>query len=91
MDRVKDVPESRDPDARKLDTPGAVLVTLGLGGVVFGLIDSQNSGFGDPLVLGPLALGALALLAFVLVERRVHEPMVPLSLFRSRNFTGRTY
>jgi EmrB/QacA subfamily drug resistance transporter len=82
------VPESRDPDARKLDIPGAVLATLGLSGVVFGLIESQNRGFGDPLVLVSLALGALALAAFVLVESRGHEPMMPLSLFRSRNFSG---
>src|ERR671939_431307 len=55
---VRHVPESRDPDARKLDIPGAVLATLGLGGVVFGLITSQNSGFGDPLVPAALALAA---------------------------------
>jgi EmrB/QacA subfamily drug resistance transporter len=82
------VPESRDPDARALDIPGAVLATLGLGGVVFGLIESQAGGFSDPLVLLSLALGAAALVAFVLVERRVQEPMMPLSLFRSRNFSG---
>src|SRR5215208_215354 len=82
------VPESRDPDARKLDIPGAMLTTLGLGGVVFGLIRSQNSSFGDPLVLVSLALGAAALVAFVLLERRVQEPMMPLTLFRSRNFSG---
>src|ERR687894_774217 len=77
---LKYVPESRDPDARKLDIPGAVLATLGLGGVVFGLIESQNRGFGDALVLVSLALGALALATFVLVESPVREPMMPLSL-----------
>src|SRR5215204_2117309 len=82
------VPESRDPDARRLDIPGAVLATLGLGGVVFGLIESQNSGFTHPRVLASLALGVAALVAFVFVERRVAEPMMPLSLFRSRNFAG---
>ncbi len=82
------VPESRDLKARKLDIPGAMLGTLGLGGVVFGLIESQNSGFGDPLVLVSLALGVVALAAFVVVESRVDEPMLPLSLFRSRNFSG---
>ena len=82
------VPESRDSDARRLDIPGAVLTTAGLGGVVFGLIESQSNGFGDPLVLVSLALGAAALVAFVLVERGSHEPMMPLSLFRSRNFSG---
>src|SRR5918998_2822953 len=82
------VPESREPDARKPDIPGAVLATLGLGGVVFGLIESQSNGFADPLVLASLALGAAAVAAFVLVERRSHEPMMPLGLFRSRNFSG---
>ena len=82
------VPESRDPDARRLDIPGAVLTTAGLGGVVFGLIESQSNGFGDTLVLVSLALGGAALVAFVLVERRSREPMMPLSLFRSRNFSG---
>jgi EmrB/QacA subfamily drug resistance transporter len=82
------VPESRDPDARKLDLPGAFLATLGLGGIVYGLIESSNRGFDDPLVLGTLVLGVAALVAFVLVERRSPEPMMPLSLFRSRNFSG---
>ncbi|MDQ3236548.1 MAG: MFS transporter [Actinomycetota bacterium] len=82
------VPESRDPDARSLDLPGAILGTLGLGGVVFGLIESQSNGFGDPLVIGSLVLGTLALVAFVFVELRAREPMMPLSLFRSRNFSG---
>src|SRR5918992_1249953 len=82
------VPESRDPDARRLDIPGAVLATVGLGGVVFGLIESQSNGFADPLVLASLVLGAGALAAFVFVERRSPEPMMPLTLFRSRNFSG---
>ena len=82
------VPESRDPDARKLDLPGAALATLGLGGVVYGLIESSNRGLGDPLVLGALALGVAALVAFVFVEKRSREPMMPLSLFKSRNFSG---
>ena len=85
---LRHVPESRDPDARKLDIPGAVLATLGLGGVVFALIEFQTNGFGDPLVLVSLALGVAAIAAFVLVERRSHEPMMPLGLFRSRNFSG---
>lgn len=82
------VPESRDPDARRLDVPGAVLATGGLGGVVFGLIHSQSRGFGNPLVLTSLVLGVAALVAFVFVEMRSREPMMPLSLFRSRNFSG---
>lgn len=85
---LRHVPESRDPDAARLDFPGAILATLGLGGVVYGLIESNVSGFGDPLVLASLALGALALVAFVFVERRSREPMMPLGLFKNRNFSG---
>src|SRR5918998_1150218 len=85
---ARHVPESRDPDARRLDVPGAVLATAGLGGIVFGLIESQSNGFGDPLVLASLALGLGALAGFVFVERRSPEPMMPLTLFHSRNFSG---
>lgn len=81
------VPESRDEQApAKLDLPGAVLVTLGLGGVVYGLIESSRVGFGAPAVLAALAGGVVALVAFVIVEARTEAPMVPLSLFRSRAF-----
>lgn len=82
------VPESRDPDARKLDLPGAFLATLGLGGIVYGLIESSNSGFGDPTVAAALVLGVVGLVMFVFVEQRSNEPMMPLSLFKSRNFSG---
>jgi EmrB/QacA subfamily drug resistance transporter len=82
------VPESRDPDARKLDIPGAALATLGLGGVVYGLISSAEAGFGDLRTIAALVLGAVALVAFVVWERRAEEPMMPLSMFQSRNFSG---
>src|SRR5215207_4409884 len=82
------VPESRDPGARRLDLPGAALVAVGRGGVVFGLLESSRSGLADPRVIGALIVGAVALGAFLVVEGRSREPMVPLSLFRSRNFTG---
>ena len=82
------VPESRDPRARRPDLAGALLATGGLAGLVYGLIESSASGFGDPTVLAALILGVLALAAFVLVERRGRDPMVPLSLFRSGSFGG---
>ena len=85
---ARHVPESRDPDAARLDFPGATLATLGLGGIVFGLIQSSETGFGNlPVILG-LLIGAAALIAFIFVERRSREPMMPLILFRSRNFSG---
>src|SRR5919205_3211490 len=85
---VRHVPESRDPDARRLDIPGAILATVGLGGIVYGLIESSNAGFGSVAVILSLFLGVLAFVAFVVRERRTREPMLPLTLFRSRNFSG---
>jgi EmrB/QacA subfamily drug resistance transporter len=82
------VPESRDPEARRMDFPGAALAAVGLGGVVFGLLESSRVGLGDPLVTGALIIGVVALASFLVVESRSREPMVPLSLFRSRNFAG---
>jgi EmrB/QacA subfamily drug resistance transporter len=82
------VPESRNPGARRLDLAGATLVAVGLGGVVFGLLESSKAGLGDPRVAGSLVLGGAALAAFVVVEARSREPMVPLELFRSRDFAG---
>jgi EmrB/QacA subfamily drug resistance transporter len=85
---VRHVPESRDPDARRLDIPGAALVTVGLGGIVFGLIEAANRSLSDPLVFVPLVVGVAGLAAFLWAEHRSAEPMMPLSLFRSRNFSG---
>ena len=82
------VPESRDPTARRLDLPGAALAAVGLGGVVLGLLESSKKGLDDPLVVGSLVVGLVALGAFLVVERRASEPMVPLELFRSRDFAG---
>jgi EmrB/QacA subfamily drug resistance transporter len=83
------VPESRDEHATgPLDWWGAVLATLGLGALVYGLIESSASGLGAPVVLAALAVGVGALAAFVVVEARSPSPMMRLSLFRSRNFSG---
>jgi EmrB/QacA subfamily drug resistance transporter len=82
------VPESRDPEAGPLDWPGAALVTLGLGGIVYALLHSSHLAWGNPRVSGALTVGVGALLAFGAVEARSRHPMVPLALFRSRTFTG---
>ena len=83
------VPESRAPETSELlDVAGAALVTMGLGGVVFALIEPSLRGFRDPWIVGALVLGVVALIAFVVVEARGSAPMVPLRLFRSRAFTG---
>jgi len=85
---VRHVPESRDPEAGRLDPVGAILATVGLGALVFGLIESPLRGWGDPLVATGLVVGVVALAAFVLVEARLPSPMMPLGLFRARTFTG---
>ena len=82
------VPESKDEQARRLDLLGAALAAVGLGGLVFGLLESSRVGLGAPLVVGSISIGVIALAAFVIAEGRVREPMMPLSLFRSRNFSG---
>ncbi len=83
------VPESRDEDATgRLDWWGTLLVTIGLGTVVYGLIQAGSLGISSPVVLGTLAAGIVALSAFMLVEARIQAPMVPLRLFRSHTFSG---
>jgi EmrB/QacA subfamily drug resistance transporter len=82
------MPESRDPEARRLDLLGATMATVGLGAFTFGLIEAPLRGWDDPLIVGSLALGIAALGAFVVAEARVPFPMMPLDLFRSRTFAG---
>jgi EmrB/QacA subfamily drug resistance transporter len=83
------VPESRAPGGGpRLDLLGATLATLGLGSLVFGLLEAVRLGFGHPAIAATLAGGVLVLLLFVQVEARTPEPMLPLDLFRSRTFTG---
>jgi MFS family permease len=83
------VPESRDEQASgRIDWAGAALVTAGLGGIVYGLIQAGVRGFGDLLVVASVLAGVALLGAFVAVEARSRSPMVPLGIFRSRDFTG---
>lgn len=82
------VPESRSSVAKRLDLLGALLVTFGLGGLVYGLVESTRLGWRDPFVAGSLGIAVICLLAFPFVEARVPSPMVPLKLFRSPTFSG---
>jgi len=84
------VPESRNQSAsHHLDWPGALLGTVGLGGVTYALIEwPARALHGACLVSAAAALGFVALAGFVAVEHWSHAPMVSLELFRSRNFTG---
>jgi EmrB/QacA subfamily drug resistance transporter len=83
------VPETQDMDApKRLDFAGAPLAILGLGGVAYGLIEGPNRGWAAPVILAALIGGMLILLCFVVAEARVRGPMVPLGLFKVRNFSG---
>jgi EmrB/QacA subfamily drug resistance transporter len=82
------VPESRGaPAAGSLDLAGALLATLGLAGIVFALIEAPARGW-NAVTVGAAAAGAAATALFVVVEARSRAPMLPLSLFRSRDFAG---
>jgi len=84
------VPESRDEEA--VDTPldwrGAVLVTLGMGAIIYGLTEAPRSGLFQPQVIGPVLLGVLLLVGFTRLEASLPWPMMPLGLFRSLTFGG---
>src|SRR5256886_4823223 len=82
------VPESSDPERAGLDWLGAALAASGLGALVCGLIDSSRLGFNDRSVLAALAAAVVLFGLFVMTESRVPNPMLPLTLFRSRIFTG---
>ena len=82
------IPESRSATVARVDWLGAVVVTLGLGGLVNGFIESVNLGWRHPLVFGSLIVGFGCLIVFVFVEASGAWPMVPLTLFASRSFTG---
>ncbi len=85
---VSRIPESRRAIAGRVDWLGAFLATVGLGGLVNGFIESVNLGWRNPLVLGSLIVGCGCLIAFAFVEANVTSPMLPLSLFESRSFSG---
>ncbi|MDB5816931.1 MAG: putative drug resistance transporter, MFS-type [Rhizobacter sp.] len=83
------VPESHGASQKApLDIRGALLATVALGGVVFAFIEAPALGWGSARVLGAMAIGLVATAAFVALERRIAEPMMPLHLFTNRNFAG---
>ncbi len=83
---LRHVPESRAEDAGRPDLPGTAAITVGIAGVTYALIEGPARGGTAPLLAG--VAGALGLAAFVVTERRAANPMLPLDLFRSAQFTG---
>jgi len=82
------IPRGRDTASRaRVDYLGGVLCAVGLGGVVYGLIEQPRLGWTHWSIVGGLVLGAALLIAFVAWEARARAPMLPLRLFASRNFS----
>jgi EmrB/QacA subfamily drug resistance transporter len=86
---ARHVPETRAPGpVPRLDVRGALCISGALAGITYGLIAASANSWGSVPVLAPLAAGVLLLGLFVLVEAREPEPMLPLGVFRSRQFTA---
>ncbi len=86
---LRHVPESRDVKATgRIDITGGALVTFGLIGLTYGLIDGPSAGWSSPAPLSALIGGVVLLAAFVAWERRAAEPVLPLTLFRSMQFSA---
>ena len=85
---LRHVTESLNDEKTTVDWLGAILVALGLGALVYGLIESSRVGFADRTVISFLIGASVLLLAFLLHEMRAPAPMLPLALFRSRIFSG---
>lgn len=82
------VPKSKRADVRKsIDWAGALLAVLALGGLVYGLIQGPVAGWESPFVIVGLLTGTLSLTIFVVVETKVENPMLPMKLFGSSNFS----
>src|SRR5213594_3616530 len=83
------VPESRSAQrGLRLDWLGAALATAGLGGIVYALVESSKRSGSDPALIGALLVGMSALVSFLFVEVYSKAPLLPLRLFRLRNFSG---
>lgn len=89
---LRHVPESRDTSATgRVDLAGAALATLGLAGLTYGLTAASADGIGSPRVVAILGTGVVLLVAFVLVERKLRAPMLPLRIFRSMQFSAANF
>jgi EmrB/QacA subfamily drug resistance transporter len=84
---ARHVPESRDPSMNgRIDVVGALLATVSLAGVASALIEGPTRGWSSPLVVASLAVGMVGGAAFMVTEYRSSSPMLPLGLFRNRQF-----
>lgn len=82
------VPEPVKPKAQRLDWKGGFLATLAFSGITYGFIEASEKGFGDWFIWFALVVGIIALAAFLVLESRASQPMLPLGLFKSPTFSG---
>jgi EmrB/QacA subfamily drug resistance transporter len=87
---IRHVPESRAPGParRRVDVAGAITVSLALAGLTYGLIAASAGSWTAPPVLASLAAGTAFTVAFIVIESRERAPMLPLSIFKARQFTA---
>jgi EmrB/QacA subfamily drug resistance transporter len=82
------VPDSKDPDAPRLDPLGTILGSAGLGALLYGVIEAPAQGWGDPAVIGGFGIGLALLAAFVAWELHCTHPMLEVRFFRNPRFSG---
>lgn len=82
------VDESKDPNPRKIDVPGQVTLAGGLFLLVLALLRGNEDGWTSAIIIAELSGAAVLLAAFVVIQSRVREPMLPLGLFRNKDFSG---
>jgi len=85
------VAENSNRERSRVDWLGAILAALGLGALVYGLIESSQVGFNNRTVIVALSVGIGVLILFLFVESHISQPMLPLTLFRSRTFAGTNF
>src|SRR6266404_2895742 len=85
---LRHVAENSDKENTRVHWLGVILAAVGLGALVYGLIESSRLGFADKSVILVLTAAGALLVVFLLIEGRISQPMLPLALFRLRTFTG---
>ncbi len=82
------IPKSKDPNQGDLDPLGAVLSIIGLGGLLFGIIEGPSEGWSDPKVVAAFLIGAVAIAAFIMWELHTDHPMLDMHFFQNARFTA---
>lgn len=82
------VPSTKSVLHTKLDVPGALTGTVGMLALVFSIIEGIPRGWDDPVILVTITVAVLSLTAFILIERRTEQPLMPLGFFKQRDFVG---